>query len=128
MHTSQLVFLDGNGLTMQHTLQHQDLSGHQTDDPEEEIAYFRQSIDQSKFSTWWKSVSSRIELSETHWILRHTTGLEGLAPCLHLLNCQKWQGGRRWPRATERDRKAAWRADGADDGKVHISLSLFEGW
>ena len=34
--------------------------------PEEEIAYFRQSVDQSKFSKWWKSVSSRVELPETH--------------------------------------------------------------
>ncbi|MGH2569413.1 MAG: hypothetical protein ACRDGA_13830 [Bacteroidota bacterium] len=34
--------------------------------PEEEIAYFRQSVDQSKFSTWWKSVSSRPEVSEKH--------------------------------------------------------------
>ncbi len=33
--------------------------------PQEEIAYFRQSIEQSKFSAWWKSVSSQIELSET---------------------------------------------------------------
>lgn len=33
--------------------------------PEEEIAYFRQSVEQSKFSNWWKSVSSRPELSET---------------------------------------------------------------
>lgn len=33
--------------------------------PEEEIAYFRQSIDQSKFSNWWKSLTSRVELSET---------------------------------------------------------------
>ena len=34
--------------------------------PEEEIAYFRESVDQSKFSKWWKSVSSRVEVSETH--------------------------------------------------------------
>ncbi len=34
--------------------------------PQEEIAYFRQSIEQSKFFAWWKSVSSQIELSETH--------------------------------------------------------------
>jgi len=34
--------------------------------PEEEIAYFRQSVGQSKLSKWWKSVSSRVELSETH--------------------------------------------------------------
>lgn len=33
--------------------------------PEEEIAYFRQSINQSKFPTWWKSVSSHIEVSES---------------------------------------------------------------
>ena len=34
--------------------------------PEEEIAYFRQSVDQSKFSKWWRSASSHVELSETH--------------------------------------------------------------
>jgi len=33
--------------------------------PEEEISFFRQSVDKSKFSEWWKSASSRVELSET---------------------------------------------------------------
>ncbi len=33
--------------------------------PEEEISYFQQSVGQSKFSEWWKSASSRAELSET---------------------------------------------------------------
>ncbi len=33
--------------------------------PEEEIVYFRRSIEESKFSSWWKSVSSRIELAAT---------------------------------------------------------------
>ncbi len=33
--------------------------------PEEEISYFRQSVERSKFSKWWKSASSRAELSET---------------------------------------------------------------
>jgi len=32
--------------------------------PEEEIAYFRQSVDRSKFSKWWRSASSRSEISE----------------------------------------------------------------
>jgi len=32
--------------------------------PEEEIAYFRQSIEGSKFSKLWKSASSRTEASE----------------------------------------------------------------
>ena len=32
--------------------------------PEEEISYFRQSIAGSKFSKWWKSTSSRTEVSE----------------------------------------------------------------
>jgi hypothetical protein len=32
--------------------------------PEEEIAYFRQSIEGSKFSNLWKSASSRTEASE----------------------------------------------------------------
>ncbi len=34
--------------------------------PPEEIAYFRQSVEDSKLSAWWKSVSSRVELSEMH--------------------------------------------------------------
>jgi len=34
--------------------------------PEKEIAYFRQSIEQSRFSDWWKSVSSRVETFETN--------------------------------------------------------------
>ena len=34
--------------------------------PEEEIAYFRQSVDQSKFSKWWKSVPSSVQVSEPH--------------------------------------------------------------
>ena len=34
--------------------------------PREEIAYFRQSIDKSEFAEWWRSASSRVELSETH--------------------------------------------------------------
>lgn len=34
--------------------------------PEEEIAYFRQAVAQSKLSEWWKSVRSRVEHSETH--------------------------------------------------------------
>ncbi|MBI4548997.1 MAG: hypothetical protein HY707_13520 [Ignavibacteriae bacterium] len=33
--------------------------------PEEEIAYFRKSVDNSKLSKWWKSVPSRVELSKT---------------------------------------------------------------
>ncbi len=33
--------------------------------PEEEIAYFRQSIDMSKWSTWWKSTLPRTETPET---------------------------------------------------------------
>mgnify|MGYP001613901279 CR=1 FL=1 len=33
--------------------------------PEEEIAYFRKSVETSKFSKWWNSASSRVELSET---------------------------------------------------------------
>jgi hypothetical protein len=33
--------------------------------PEAEIAYFRESLDKSKFFKWWQSTSSRIELSET---------------------------------------------------------------
>lgn len=33
--------------------------------PEEEIAYFRRSLDKSKFSKWWQSVSSQTEMSET---------------------------------------------------------------
>ena len=32
--------------------------------PEEEIAYFRQSIETSKFSKLWKSASSQTEISE----------------------------------------------------------------
>jgi len=32
--------------------------------PKEEIAYFRQSIDRSRFSQWWKSASARFEASE----------------------------------------------------------------
>jgi len=32
--------------------------------PEEEINYFRPSDAQSKLSEWWKSASSRVELSE----------------------------------------------------------------
>ena len=34
--------------------------------PREEIAYFQQSIKDSKLSEWWKTVSSRVELSEIH--------------------------------------------------------------
>ncbi|HEY4611738.1 MAG TPA: hypothetical protein VII11_02015 [Bacteroidota bacterium] len=34
--------------------------------PEEEIAYFRHSIDNSEFAEWWKSATSRVELTETH--------------------------------------------------------------
>lgn len=33
--------------------------------PDEEIVYFRRSIEESKFSSWWKCVSSRIELTAT---------------------------------------------------------------
>ena len=33
--------------------------------PEEEIAYFRQSIDKSEFAKWWKSATLRVELTET---------------------------------------------------------------
>ena len=32
--------------------------------PEEEIDYFRKSVERSKFSKWWQSVSSRAEISE----------------------------------------------------------------
>jgi hypothetical protein len=32
--------------------------------PEAEIAYFRRSVDKSKFSKWWQSASSHTELSE----------------------------------------------------------------
>lgn len=34
--------------------------------PEEEIAYFQQSVDQNDLSEWWKSVPSLVELPETH--------------------------------------------------------------
>lgn len=33
--------------------------------PEEEISYFRKSVKKSKFSKWWSSAPSRVELSET---------------------------------------------------------------
>ena len=33
--------------------------------PEQEISHFRQSVDKSRFSHWWKSAPSRAELSET---------------------------------------------------------------
>lgn len=32
--------------------------------PEEEIAYFRKSVEKSKFSKWWTSASSRVESSQ----------------------------------------------------------------
>ena len=32
--------------------------------PEEEIAYFRKSVEQSTFSKWWRSVSTQVETSE----------------------------------------------------------------
>ena len=32
--------------------------------PEEEVAYFQQSIEGSKFSKWWQSASSRTKVSE----------------------------------------------------------------
>ena len=32
--------------------------------PEEEIAYFRKSVERSKFSKWWNSAQSSVELPE----------------------------------------------------------------
>lgn len=32
--------------------------------PQEEIDYFRKSVQRSKLSKWWESVSSRTEISE----------------------------------------------------------------
>lgn len=32
---------------------------------QEEIAYFRRSIEDSKFAAWWKSISSRSEVTTT---------------------------------------------------------------
>ncbi len=32
--------------------------------PEEEITYFRRSVNKSKFSKWWESIPSRFEHSE----------------------------------------------------------------
>jgi len=33
--------------------------------PEQEIEYFRQALNKSKFSKWWQSAASRAEMSET---------------------------------------------------------------
>ena len=33
--------------------------------PEQEISHFQQSVNKSRFADWWKSTSSRAELSET---------------------------------------------------------------
>jgi hypothetical protein len=33
--------------------------------PEQEIDYFRHSINKSEFAKWWKSITSRFDLTET---------------------------------------------------------------
>ena len=34
--------------------------------PEQEITYFKQSVDKSELAGWWKSTMPRVELTETH--------------------------------------------------------------